>query len=713
MTISPGLRFLRPYLCKDLAVSPKHAYLRFFSSTRCLGKKAFQKIDSYGHDVSKGGGEALKRNTNDRITKLESANALKWPRVQNDVNALTLTEYNEKYKRLQAGAKLSDETVLIRGRLMSFRIAGGKLIFLDIYQDGYMVQGICNQGDLDAFSGITKRAFKEFWHKLQRGDFISMYGHPHVTQQSKGELSMYCIELPQVLAPSISLIPRKLEDREARIRNRHVDMLVNPKTSDTIRIRSHIIQYVRNFLLDDQFLEVQTPIISDSAGGAIARPFTTVATEFSDKQLALRVAPEIWLKRLVIGGMDRVFEIGPAFRNEGLDATHNPEFTTCEFYKSFADLNDLMSMTEKMVSGIASLVSIQRKHPLTSLPEPDASLSAIPYKRIQFIPAIEKALEEKLPDLADDQATEKLLALCKKHSIKLTEGLTLPRILDKLASIFIEPDCEAPTYIIYPPACMAPLAKSFIDPATKQIVSARAELFIQKREMANMYEEENSPFEQRVKFMQQAKFKDDENKAFIDESYLEALEWGLPPTGGWGCGIDRMVMLFSGAKRISDVLAFGSLKNVVNLGNPAPRASGVVQKLQDLASGPKDVSESKSAKKKKKKKAAASEAATSVKTTVASEGVTPVQEAASSEATTLVKKKKKKAASEATTPVKKKNNKAASEAAKPVKKDEVATSVKSVPQTESSASTKESASEAESADKADETPAPAKTSSAM
>ncbi|TVY49833.1 Lysine--tRNA ligase, partial [Lachnellula occidentalis] len=690
MTISPGLRFLRPYLCKDLAVSQKHAYLRFFSSTRCLGKKAYQKIDSYGHDVSNGKVN-LKRNTNDRITKLEIANALKWPRIQNEVNTLTLSEYNEKYKRLQAGAKLSDETVLVRGRLMSFRIAGGKLIFLDIYQDGYMVQGICNQADLDAFSGISTRAFKDCWQKLQRGDFISMYGHPHVTKQSKGELSIYCLELPQVLAPSISLIPRVLEDPETRMRNRHVDMLVNPRTSDTIRIRSHIIQYIRNFLLEDQFLEVQTPIVADSAGGAIARPFTTVATEFSDKQLALRVAPEIWLKRLIIGGMDRVFEIGPAFRNEGLDATHNPEFTTCEFYKSFADLNDLMSMTEKMVSGIASLVSVQRKHPLYSLPEPDPSLSATPYKRVAFIPAIEKALGEKLPDLAGDEATEKLLALCKKHSIKLPEALTLPRILDKLASIYIEPDCEAPTYIIYPPACMAPLAKSFVDPDTKQLVSARAELFIQKREMANMYEEENSPFEQRVKFMQQANFKDDENKAFIDESYLEALEWGLPPTGGWGCGIDRMVMLFSGAKRISDVLSFGSLKNVVNLGNPAPRASGIVKKLEALASAKEDVPEtkipeSKNAKKKKKKKAAASE---------------KKDEVAASEVATPVKKNKLGA------PVLKKKKKVAASA----KKNKVATSRKVAPQTESSASAKESASETEAAQK-DEAPPPANASSA-
>lgn len=378
-------------------------------------------------------------------------------------------------------------------------------------------------------------------------------------------------------------------------------MLIRHQASDTIRARSHIIQNIRNFLLNDQFLEVQTPIIADSAGGAIARPFTTVATEFSDKQLALRVAPEIWLKRLIIGGVDRVFEIGPAFRNEGLDAIHNPEFTTCEFYKAFADLNDLMTMTEEMLSGIASLVKTLRKHPLTTLPDPDTWLDNTPFKRVEFIPAIEEALREKLPDLTGEKATEELLEICKQHSVEVSETLTLPRMLDKLASVYIESQCENPTYIIHHPACMAPLAKSFVDETSGQLVSARAELFIRKREIANMYEEENSPLEQREKFIQQAKFKDAENKAHIDESYLEALEWGLPPTGGWGCGIDRMIMLFTGANRISDVLSFGSLRNVVNLGNPAPRASGVAKKLADLAS-PKRAMEKKAAKEKEKKK---------------------------------------------------------------------------------------------------------------
>jgi lysyl-tRNA synthetase, class II len=395
---------------------------------------------------------------------------------------------------------------------------------------------------------------------------IAAYGSPYST--NAGELSINAAELPEIISPSLASLPKTLEDRETRIRNRHVDLLVNYSVADTIRARSRIIQHVREFLLKDNFLEVQTPVIADKAGGAIAKPFTTIATEFSEKTLALRIAPEIWLKRLIIGGLDRVFEIGPAFRNEGLDATHNPEFTTCEFYKAFADLEDLISMTESLFAGIAKLIIDLRQNTFKRLPLVDFSTDQFtaPFKRIQFLPAVETGLGQHLPDLSAEDAEQELMKLFKEKELPLPSSPTLPRLLDKLSSIYIEPDCVAPTFITHHPACMAPLAKSFLCPKTKQLVSARAELFVGKRELANMYEEENSPFAQREKFLQQAKWRDDENRAVVDESYLEALEWGLPPTGGWGCGIDRLVMAFTGAKRISDVLAFGSLRNVVNLG---------------------------------------------------------------------------------------------------------------------------------------------------
>lgn len=392
-----------------------------------------------------------------------------------------------------------------------------------------------------------------------------MTGTPMRT--SRGELSVNVLSLPIILTPTIATMPLTLEDPETRAKARHADMLVNQQVVDTLRLRSHIIQYLRNFLVADNFLEVQTPIIAAEAGGAAARPFNTVATEFSEKQLSLRIAPELWLKRLVLGGMERIFEIGPSFRNEGLDATHNPEFTSCEFYKSFADIEELIGMTESLLTGLASHVNELIETRLVSLIPIDAANWTAPFQRIKFIPALERAIGRTLPDLEAPDAGEKLTAIYADLSIKLPDSPTLPRLLDELASIYLEPSCGVPTFIMHHPACMAPLAKAFIDPATNQLVSARVELFMQHKEIANMYEEENSPIEQRRKFVQQLQWKDAENEAIVDESYLEALTWGLPPTGGWGCGIDRLCMMMSGATRISDVLSFGSLKHVVGYGN--------------------------------------------------------------------------------------------------------------------------------------------------
>ncbi|KAN0093600.1 lysyl-tRNA synthetase [Hyaloscypha variabilis] len=569
MNSTTGLRFLRPRLHSNLSAARRAAYLRFFSiSTSTLKQnekvpdRTIKTLNKYKHPLA--ADVPFRGEVQERIKELEVGNSLAWPRIKRDKAAIRVEDFLHKYKDLQLNELRENEFVLVRGRLRGFRVAGSSLVFLDLLQDGRTVQIVLNRARLESFGGVHKLRFKEFYHLIRRGDIMSVYGNPY--SSPKGELSVNAAELPELLSPSLASLPRGLEDRETRIRNRHVDLLVNKNVADTIRVRSHIIQYLRNFLLKDNFLEVQTPIISDKAGGAIAKPFTTVATEFSEKTLALRIAPEIWLKRLIIGDMDRVFEIGPAFRNEGLDATHNPEFTTCEFYKAFADLEDLISMTESLFEGIAKMVTELRHHPLKMLPEVDMDQFTAPFKRIEFVPAVEAGLGQKLPDLSAEDAEEQLISLFKEKQLPLPSSTTLPRLLDKLSSIYIEPDCITPTFILYHPSCMAPLAKSFLCPTTKQLVSARAELFVDKRELANMYEEENSPFAQREKFLQQAKWRDDENRAVVDESYLEALVWGLPPTGGWGCGVDRLVMAFSGAKRISDVLAFGSLRNVVNLG---------------------------------------------------------------------------------------------------------------------------------------------------
>ncbi|KAI9817113.1 MAG: hypothetical protein M1827_001225 [Pycnora praestabilis] len=554
-----GLQFLRPYLwnkAKPIHTRAGAAHARFFTntSTRC-SLDTFETQSIRSGDVQK------------RIQELEAMKADHYPRITHDPRSLTCKGFRQRYAPLKADENKEDEIVTIRGRVHKSRIAGSKLVFFDLVQDGQRVQGICNLGRLKQ-TGVTAEQFKQFYHVLRRGDIFSITGIPQRTRT--GELSVNAISIPRLLSPSLHRLPTELLDKETRIRNKHSDLLVNQESADILRLRSHMIQFLRDFFLDDGFLEVSTPILAGSAGGAVARPFTTSATEFPELPVNLRIAPELWLKRLILGGVDRVFEIGPSFRNEGLDASHNPEFTSCEFYKSFADLENLIAMTEALFSGLARFAEAKKEVEFTSLSPLNVDFST-PFKRVEFIPGIESAINRKLPDLASPGATSNVIRLFQEFSIPIPHSPTLPRLLDKLSSLYIEPHCSGPTFVAHHPECLSPLSKSFIDPTTKQRVSSRVELFIQSREIVNAYEEENSPFEQRRKFNDQVKWKDNENEANIDENYLEALEWGLPPTGGWGCGVDRLCMLFLGAKRIGDVLSFGNLRNVVGLAGEIKR----------------------------------------------------------------------------------------------------------------------------------------------
>ena len=387
-------------------------------------------------------------------------------------------------------------------------------------------------------------------------------GIPHRTLRN--ELSVQATETPQLLSRCLHSLPDELKDQEQKVRHRHVDLLLHPQGPDIVRLRSHIIKFLRQYLETDGHIEVQTPILADTAGGAIARPFKTYATEFRNRELALRIAPELWLKRLILGGFDKVFEIGPSFRNEGLDLNHNPEFTTCEFYKTYADLEELIKMTEAIFSALTKVVSTLMQTDCGSLPRIDIDFGP-PYKQLDFIPAIEKAIGSQLPTLAAADSQLQLVQLFDRHQIPLPTRPTLPRLLDKLSATYLESQCVSPTWIVNHPECLSPLSKSFIHSDNTQRVAARAELFIKNQEFVNTYEEENSPIEQRRKFEDQVRFQEDGSGMSIDESYLHALEWGLPPTGGWGCGIDRLCMLFASTKRIADVLPFGNLRNVVAL----------------------------------------------------------------------------------------------------------------------------------------------------
>jgi lysyl-tRNA synthetase class 2 len=247
-----------------------------------------------------------------------------------------------------------------------------------------------------------------------------------------------------------------------------------------------------------------------------------------------------------------------------VDNTHNPEFSTCEFYEVGANLPTVIARTEQLVHGLHTAIESLRSTYFPTLPAPEEIDFAQPFAQLPFIPTIEQACGRKLPDLLSPNASKELLQLFNELDLAIPPNPTLPRLLDSLAEIYIEPLCKNPTFITQHPEALSPLSKSYVDEVTGQRVASRVELFIHGREYVNAYEEENSPFEQRRKFIQQRDFHP-EGEGAIDESYLEALEWGMPPTGGWGCGLDRLVMLFASKKRIADVLPFGTLRNVVSI----------------------------------------------------------------------------------------------------------------------------------------------------
>lgn len=391
-------------------------------------------------------------------------------------------------------------------------------------------------------------------------------GHP--TRTSSGQLTILALKVPEILAPCLHHIPHKVDNAETLARRPHIHSLTSDEPADTLRLRALIYDYIRTSFIQTGFLEVETPMFDVNAGGAIARPFETVANEMSDLPIRLRIAPELNLKRLIVGGQDKIFEIGRSFRNEGVDNTHNPEFSTCEFYEVGATLPQLIARTEDLVSGLHTAIEALRATYFPTLAAPSDIDFTAPFAQLPFIPTIEHASGRTLPSLTSPTATTDVLAMFTDLHLPIPSNPTLPRLLDALAEHYIEPLCHNPTFITHHPEALSPLSKSFECAQTSQRVAARVELFIAGREYVNAYEEENSPFEQRRKFLAQQEYHaggQAETQAPIDESYLEALEWGMPPTGGWGCGLDRLVMLFASKKRIADVLPFGTLRNVVSI----------------------------------------------------------------------------------------------------------------------------------------------------
>ena len=446
--------------------------------------------------------------------------------------------------------ELENKSVIIAGRILSIRKMG-KASFFHIQDSLGKIQIFIKKDD------IGEDGYENFM-LMDIGDFVGVEGP--VFKTKVGEVSIKTASLT-ILCKAIRPLPivKEKEDevydafnsKEQRYRNRHLDLIVNTEVRNTFVKRSKIIKEIRSYLDKMDFLEVETPVLQPIYGGANARPFTTHHNAL-DQRFYLRIADELYLKRLVIGGIERVYEIAKDFRNEGMDRNHNPEFTMLEFYWAYADYVDNMNLVEDMIRK----VSKKTDSDLITYDNEEIDLNK-PFKRVPFFDLLNENLGEDISQMNSQSLKE----LCSKKGLNTEANSNYGQFLDQLMGEFVEPKLIQPTFVTDYPTAISPLAKKHRNGNEKLV--ERFELFIAGSEFANAFSELNDPIDQRERFESQQKLAldGDEEAHPVDENFLQAMESGMPPTGGVGIGIDRLVMLLTGNRSIKDVILFPAMKN--------------------------------------------------------------------------------------------------------------------------------------------------------